>query len=488
MLGIAVFVASFATMAFELAGARALAPYLGTTIEVWSGVIASILGGLALGYWLGGVIADRHPKKELLATWLWCAGTAVAVTALLHDIVPQLAAQSGIALSPTALLTGIILFVPASFCLGAVSPTAARLALRNLEGSAKAVGNLSAWAAVGSIVGTVATGTIFIGYFGTSMLLAATALLLVAVSFVIEWRTLWWLRVLVASGTAFVAWHGVAYGFVGQLADIDSAYRRIRVVQIGSERNIITDPYGYQCGAKVEEDGTVSTEPVFGYTRFFDIGRQLRPDTARTLVIGGCNLSYPRHLLDLFPRTTVDTVEIDPAMTQVARDWFGYRDDPRLSVHHEDARRFLNDASGQYDLVFGDAFDAAGSIPYQLSTREAMGRIASLLGDRGIYVMNTFGAVHGPASVFTDAELATMRQVFPHVKVFAFAAVPESVQNLMIVASQAPIEIRESDPLLGKLEMHEVPLSDFGTGMVLTDDYAPVETLTAATRSEVTRR
>lgn len=492
MLGVAVFIASFATMAFELAGARSLAPYLGTTIEVWSGTIATVLGGLALGYWIGGIVADRFPKKKVLAGCLFLAGVAIAIATILHDIVPRLIAYNGIPLSLAAILVGLILFVPAAAFLGAASPAAAKLALTSLSGSARTVGRLSALATLGSITGTVATTTVIIPYVGTSALLASTALLLVFTSFLVERQWMWGVRIAVAAGIIALAWTGTAWGLPGAIATIDTAYSRIRVIESydaeGKTRHIATDPYGTQCGALINEDGSISTKPIYEYTQFFDIGKMLVPDAKRALVIGGCNLSYPRHLLNELPEGRVDVLEIDPGMTQIARDYFDFKDDPRLTIYHGDARSYLNTADTTYDLIYGDAFNAAGSIPAQLATREAMERIASLLAPGGVYVMNTFGALEGEVANFSRAEVATLRAVFPHVRIYTIVdVIPSSTQNLMIIASQSPIPTHAANDRLQAFLSREVPFGTFGSGLVLTDDYAPVESLTAPLRARIVK-
>ncbi len=66
MLEIAVFLCGAVIMVIELTGSRVLAPYLGTSLVVWTSLIGIILASLSLGYWWGGRLADRRPEARLL--------------------------------------------------------------------------------------------------------------------------------------------------------------------------------------------------------------------------------------------------------------------------------------------------------------------------------------------------------------------------------------------------------------------------------------
>ncbi|MGZ5438629.1 MAG: fused MFS/spermidine synthase, partial [Candidatus Aminicenantales bacterium] len=115
-----------------------------------------------------------------------------------------------------------------------------------------------------------------------------------------------------------------------ELYDTDSEYSRIRVFRSTDQKTgrdvrvIATDPYYVQSSIYLDSD-----ELAFRYTPFYHLIRHFRPDFARTLMIGGAGYSFPRDYLRTYPRATMDVVEIDPRMTEIAKEFFRLEDDPR---------------------------------------------------------------------------------------------------------------------------------------------------------------
>ncbi len=503
MIFFIVFVTSAVTLAFELAGARMLAPYLGTSIEVWAGVIGTVLGGLSLGYWLGGRMADRSPRRDYLAAIIFLSGVCVTIAWALRDIVPALFAHLPFGnLTFTSFATGVILFVPASILFGAISPYAVKLSINSLDASGTTVGKLSAVGAIGSIFGTIATSSWIMPHAGTSALLCGIALILMILSIVLVWDRMLGKRIIVGSVLLFMA-YGVNTSVsksMGLLEDVDTSYGRLWVkesddVKSGfGVRSISIDPYGTQCASFINPDGTVRDELVFRYTKAFDVALAARPDADKLLMIGGCNYSYPRHVLSLLPYAHIDVVEIDPGMTTIARKYFGLVDDDRVTIFHEDARTYLNKSEDTYDILFTDAFNSGAAIPYHLSTQETVERAAELLGERGVLVANIIGAIQGPEAAFVQAEITTIKSVFPAVRVFSVGSfLPSATSNIILIASQSEDVIRSPHidaftVTRDDIHLREIALDTLPEGILLTDDYAPVESLTQSIRESYLQR
>ena len=159
-------------MAFELVGARLLMPVFGMGIEVWTAVIAVSLGFLALGCWIGGLVADKRPTVPTLAAVLLLAGGSLLVVRAVGHSVPgwfiDLSFVAGACCSATCILA------PPLFLLGMVQPVLARLLLPATAQTGSVVGRLLAAGTIGGVLGTILTGLLLIprvGAGGTLLIL-----------------------------------------------------------------------------------------------------------------------------------------------------------------------------------------------------------------------------------------------------------------------------------------------------------------------------
>lgn len=478
LLECTVFLSGAVVMMYELVGSRVLGPYFGTSTFVWTAIIGIILGSLSIGYWWGGRLADKQPRLQVLATILLFAGASIVLVAGVKEffLIALTSVTNDIRLGSVIATT--VLFGPTSVFLGMVSPYVVKLKMLSLKNSGATVGNLYALSTLGSIAGTFAAGFFLIPYFGTNRLLVILACVLLILSLILEWKHLCKLKF----GLIGLAWLGTyLVGTIAQAApiavvDVDTQYNRVWIYDRVDPQ---TMRVAKMMGINNENHSSMfldSDDLVNRYTTFYHYPMQLHGNAQKTLMLGGAGYSFPKDFLRRYPEATIDVVEIDPGVTALARQYFRLQDDPRMRIIHQDARVFLNGSGETYDVIFGDAYGSRYGIPYQLTTKEAVEKMYTMLSPNGVVMLNIISAIDGQKGAFLRAELATMQSVFPQVFLLPVkdAADGERVQNVMMVALKTPVE-ELFPPGTEEYEAHvwsrEVQLDL----PVLTDDFAPVD-------------
>ncbi|HEY8562889.1 MAG TPA: fused MFS/spermidine synthase [Pyrinomonadaceae bacterium] len=484
-LEITVFACGALVMIYEIIGSRILSPYIGSSTYVWTSLIGIILAALSLGYWLGGRIADRKPDLKILASVIFLAGGAVAATILFKDVFLSFIARSPLILEIKSVVAALLLFAPASVLLGFVTPYAVKLKMLSLADSGKTVGRLYALSTVGSILGTFLAGFFLIPFVGSTRTLYLIGFALLGLSamlapFALTKANLT-ILIMFVFGIAATELQSYLLLKTNDLHDVDTEYNRVQIFTLTDEasgkkmRALAIDPYFIQSKMYLDSDELASE-----YAKYYHLARHFKPDFQTTLLVGGAGYSFPKEFLRVYPEKRIDVVEIDPQMTGLAKKYFNLREDPRLKIFHEDGRIFLNrSAPEKYDAVFLDAFGSLFSVPFHLTTVEAVAQIDRVLKPGGVVIFNVGGAVKGGASRFLNAEIATYRQIFPHVLLFKVRPerADEEVQNLIIVASKSekPPVLESPDREMSRLlnNAYRQPLDL--TEKFLTDELAPVE-------------
>jgi len=486
ILEITVFVCGAVVMVFELIGSRILGPYLGTSTFVWTSLIGVILGSLSFGYYLGGKIADKKSNIRTLSIIIFLSAILIGLTALTKDywlIAFQSIWENAKIVS---IITSIILFSPASICLGMISPYVVKLKINSLNTSASTVGNLYAISTIGSIAGTFLAGFYLIPHFGTNKLLIILIITLIFVSLITSFRELKKIKLFFLIIAIIVLVVAPKYeltllkeiGFLNFI-DIDTAYNRVWVYDRLDKK---TNRYVKIMGINNENHSGMfldSDELVNEYTKYYDLARHFNPNFKKVLMLGGAGYSYPKSFLSKYLNATMDVVEIDPMVTTLAKQYFRLKDDPRLNIFHEDGRVYLNKTEKKYDVVWGDAFSSRHSLPYQLTTKEAVQRKFDILNGDGVVVLNIISSIEGDKSKFLRAEYVTYKSIFPQVYLFPVDTIDDGnkVQNIILVASKnkKPENFHDNDPELNKYLQHLWVKPVDVNIPIITDDFAPVD-------------
>ena len=484
------FVSGVVSMGLEILAGRMIAPQFGSSIYTWGSIIGVFLAALSYGYHKGGRRASARASTDTLARLFLLTAAYVAGLVFLGDLLLRTTVAFPLPSRFASLPAVVLLFGPPTYLLGFVSPYAAELS--EAEGLGAASGHVYALGTVGSIVGAFGTtfllipafGVDAIGFgFGVLSVLAAAAVLAPDATREQLGSVLGVALLLVAAtagGAAGVSVEGqVVY-------ETQTAYQELRVVDLGDTRTLYLD--GQRHSAM---DRTEPTRHVFEYTRYFHLPFLFADDPDeidRVLFVGGGGFSGPKRFIEEYDDVTVDVVEIDPEVVDVAREYFAVEESPRLNVHVADGRQFLRDTDHTYDLIVLDAY-RKDKVPFQLTTVEFMQLARDRLSDDGMLFANLISAPSGPASQFYRAEARTMRQAFPRVYSFPTAG-GVVVQNVELVATKDGTPVT-ADVLQRRNERRDVgldlsaeirryrraPMPEDDDVPLLRDDHAPVDSL-----------
>ena len=478
-LEIIVFLSGAIGMGLELIAARVLSPYVGSSNVVWTSIIGIILVSMSLGYWLGGKKADKEASGNVLSRLLLGSALFTSIIPLLETIVVREFAGIVSNLIVAAILCAIIVFSIPSFILAMISPFAVKMKSMQETEIGSLSGRISSLSTIGSITGTFLMGFVLIPNIGVTNINIGITILLVVMSILARDD----INKKYILSTISLVVVMIILMFIGKwvfklanpeiLVDTDSQYSRIWVKQVNTAK---TTYKTLQVDTGLESYiDTETGEMGAMYLRYYDLFEYLNKDAKSTLMIGGAAYTYPIHYLQKYQDKTIDVVEIDEKMTQIAEEQFGLNaKDKRLKIYTQDGRSYLNYSENKYDTILIDAFKGLNA-PFELTTYEALVHAKNMLNDNGIVLTNIISSLEGEDTDFIEYEYATYKAVFDDVKIFQVQDrdYTES-QNLILVGIKGNPQINED-----KYEEYKnylnMEITNFKTDKnIVTDDFAPI--------------
>lgn len=477
-LGALVFGAGIGALATEITASRLLAPYFGSSTIVWANLIGIVLAALALGYWLGGRVADRRPEPALLGFIVLAAAVCVAaipfVAKPLLDLTVEGLDDASVGAVVGSFLGVLVLCAPPVVLLGMVSPFAIRLAVSTVETAGTVAGRLYALSTAGSLLGTFLPALLLIPAIGTQRtFLVVSALLAASSCFVLGVR---YLVVAAALAMLVAVPPGAVKAEAGLLHEETSYQQYIQVVERPDGRRLLYLNEGVAVHSVWRPD-SVLTGGV--WDAFLAVPPLLGRPLESVAILGNAAGTTARALGVYYPDAEVDGVELDPAVSRVGRRYFGMDDNPRLTVHDADARPFLRSTGRRFDLIVVDAYHQP-YVPFYLATREFFRLVRERLEPGGIVALNV-------AAVPDDKRLVraigtTVAAELPQVLEWPALRFNTIVLGLTEPLASTELERRlrqgpdDLAPLRRLLARDVRPLVP--SGRPWTDDRAPVEWLT----------
>ena len=220
------------------------------------------------------------------------------------------------------------------------------------------------------------------------------------------------------------------------------------------------------------------------YTRFMSVALAYAPKVSSILEIGFGGGRTASYLHEQIKGAAITSVELDPVVLELAKKYFGITPEKNLNVSVADGRIYLQRNKGPWDVIMVDAYRGP-FVPFHLLTKEFFALAKSRLAPGGVMVQNI-----EPTTMLFDSAIATIRSVFDNVDAY------QANGNIVAVAYDGPpmdqATLKARAQKLDQTYDLRYPITDMlahrrlilkmPDGKVLTDDFAPVESLLAIER------
>jgi len=474
-----VFLTGAAVMVIELLGTRLIAPFYGASLYVWTSLIAVTLIALAIGYYVGGIWADRARSGLSLI---------IAIAGLLTLIIPWLTGPVLLATDPLGLRLGsfistLILFSPSLIMLGMVGPFAVKLSTSALANVGASTGSIYAVSTVGSVIGTLFLGFYLFPLVGSREIFMSLGIALLILAMTVAWIECKYLKstaVIIPAALLMIIGFGlyplIASSGKAEFSDTfqtrferESLYGWVRVIDKPKENIRLLTVDASTIGAASISHG----ENLLAYQKIVTQIPYLAPNMKKALLIG----QGAGHMVAALNKAAIvtDTLEIDPAVAEAASEHFGFMPTGRRIIG--DARYEIRQLKDPYDLIILDVF-TGGTEPTHLLTVEALTQLHNLLSEHGILALNFVSFLdHGKNTALASVS-RTLAQVFPYQQVF-ISDPGTDFNDFIFLATNHAINLDDNSiPLSNRAWLKQRLLNiDPAHGTVLTDNLSNLELL-----------
>lgn len=485
------FFAGMSVMAVELGASRLLAPYFSSSQIVWTIIIGTIMIAMALGNIWGGRSADKNPNPDkLYARLLFAAVWIAAIPVLGKYVVLGISAALVFTINSNflvwaAFLACMIIFVFPLFLLGTVTPSLVKYSVDNLENNGKTVGTLGAFNTIGSIIGTflptfvtipaVGTAVTFFIFAGILLVLALIYFMSVKVKIVKCIVGIVLFLICALFGTSFQSF---AFWEKNLLYEGESIYNYLQVKDTDDSVVLSTNVlFGVQSIMKKDDS---LTGMYYDYALSAPVMAHIsQKEDPKILILGMGTGTFASQCRKYFPNASVEGVEIDQKITDLAREHFELAEDIPVTTY--DGRAYLQAVDKKYDVIMVDAYQDI-TIPFQMSSQEFFTMVKDHLTEDGVMVVNMNMHTNEKGNI-NEYLSDTIASVFHDV---VTVDVPYSTNRELFAGSSEDLteELKAgaaeiTDPeLKGLMEETASGIHTYQKGnYLLTDDQAPVELL-----------
>lgn len=443
-------------MAVELVGAKLLAPYFGTSLYIWAAALGITLGGLTIGYFLGGRLSKKYTGKEaVLYTVLACAGAVAMIMPFTSQWVMD--ATISMQLQTGAILSLICFMMPPLILMGMVSPLIINLLTEQVESAGNSAGNVYAISTLGGILATFLMGFYIIPNYGLTMptIIVGGLLAIGPVISLLKSRqvALPIILLLLFVGLPFAKGslektaenYNVLYhseGILGQIKVVDHPAYGIAEDKIG--RSLIVN------NTLQTFMDTESKLSLWEWAHYFPAATSVYPAGSKVLLLGLGGGTLVKQLESL--NFDVDVVEIDQRVKDVCVQFFNVS--PDLNMIVDDARHYIKISDQKYDIIIYDTF-LSESVPEHLLTMEGFEDAKRILKPKGVIMSNFYGFINGEKGKAARSVYKTFEASGFKTDILATPGEPQN-RNLIFIASTEDLEFDQINYQEGSYE----PITD----------------------------
>ncbi len=469
------FIEGGSVMAAELLGAKMLAPYFGSSLYVWATVLAITLGGLAIGYFAGGILSYKSKNPFTLFYVLLAAATFTVLMPFSSKIILWLVGAHS--LIPSVIVSATCILFPPVFMMGMVSPLIIKAITTDLEQSGKMAGAIYAISTVGGIIATFAFGFWVIPTFGLTVPSIVTGIVLgfIPALLIIQKKKLmqgagFFLLCIWALSTSSVNINSsnikIVYneeGLLGQIMVLD--YPRYEDTTIvGTSRWLFVNRISQTMYDSLADEKN-DEEKYFTYVYRIGEFADSMPKNSKILLLGLGGGSIAKTLSE--KGFQIDVCELDKRIAYIAKKYFYLTDKVNITV--DDARHYIKSCNKKYDLIIFDTFKGEDP-PNHVFTIESLEETKKLLNPNGNIFVNSLGYIDGSIGKSMRSIYKTFLAAGFNVEVLPTDPNPNQ-SNLLYYASLNNVKTIENFIPQSKIDLDDA--------VILSDEYPVLDILNA---------
>lgn len=436
-----------AVMVCELIGAKLLAPFFGTSLYVWAAVLALTLGGLTVGYYMGGRLSKKYDGSfKLLYIILSLAGLLLVLMPFTSDWI--MGKTISLDLEIGAIISLFFFMFPPLVLMGMVSPVIINLLTQEATSAGNNAGNVYAISTTGGILATFLMGFLVIPNYGLTVPAIVSGVILSIIPLVKLLSIKKGYALVIAAlliAFSFLSWtpskvyndeYEIIYqseGILGQVKVVD--HPSYDITPDGRMGRGLVVNNTLQTYVGLDDNLQYS---IWSWANYFPTAASIYPPKSKVLLLGLGGGTLVKQLNKLGFQT--DVVEIDKRIKDVSFDYFNL--DPSTNVVIDDARHYVRTTSNRYDIVIYDTF-LSESVPEHLLTIEGIEDAKHILKKDGMIMINFYGFTSGEKGRAARSVFRTLSESHLYTDVLATPG-EESNRNLIFLASGNPLDFSET--------------------------------------------